>query len=204
MEGVMSWNERFAGADYVYGKAPADFVARQAWRVAPGSKLLSVAEGEGRNGTYLASLGVQVTALEGAANARRKATALAAERGVPLQIVPADLRGFDWPEAEYDAVLACFIQFADPAFRAEIFDGIAKALKPGGIALIHGFARRQPRYGTGGPGNVEQLYDLDLLRDAFPRWEVLHQADYDGELDEGEGHSGPAALVDFVARKPVR
>lgn len=57
----MSWNERFAGADYVYGKAPADFVARQAWRVAPGSKLLSVAEGEGRNGTYLAAPSRAVT-----------------------------------------------------------------------------------------------------------------------------------------------
>ncbi|KFE36592.1 SAM-dependent methyltransferase [Thioclava atlantica] len=200
----MDWNERFAGTEYLYGKAPADFVARQAWRVAPGSRLLSVAEGEGRNGAYLASLGIHVTALEGAANAREKAEALSRERGVPLEIIAAELRGYDWPEAEYDAVLACFIQFADPAFRAEIFDGIARALKPGGLVLIHGFARRQPRYDSGGPGIVEQLYDLDLLRDAFPRWEILHQADYDATIDEGPGHSGLAALVDFVARKPVR
>lgn len=198
----MGWNERFAVQEYVYGKAPADFVARQAWRLAPGSRLLSIADGEGRNGTFLASLGLKVTALEPAPNARQKSAELAAERGVTLSMIDADLRGFDWPEAEYDAVLACFIQFADPAFRAEIFDGMAKALKPGGLALIHGFARRQPRYGTGGPGIVEQLYDLDLLRDAFPRWEILHQADYDAELDEGAGHAGLAALVDFVARKP--
>lgn len=200
----MGWNERFAVQEYVYGKAPADFVARQAWRLAPGSSLLSIADGEGRNGTFLASLGLRVTALEPAPNARQKSAELAAERGVSLSMIDADLRGYDWPEAEYDAVLACFIQFADPAFRAEIFDGMAKALKPGGLALIHGFARRQPRYGTGGPGIVEQLYDLDLLRDAFPRWEVLHQADYDAELDEGAGHAGLAALVDFVARKPDR
>ncbi|MEO1951079.1 class I SAM-dependent methyltransferase [Thioclava sp.] len=200
----MGWNERFAGEEYLYGTTPADFVARQAWRLAPGARLLSIADGEGRNGTYLASLGVQVTALEPSENARRKAAELAQERGVSMQTINADLRGYDWPRGEYDAVLACFIQFADTAFRAEIFDGIATALKPGGLALIHGFARRQPRYGTGGPGIVEQLYDLDLLRDAFPRWEVLHQADYDADLDEGAGHFGRAALIDFVARKPER
>lgn len=199
----MSWNARFAGEDYVYGKAPAAFVAAQAWRIAPGAKMLSIAEGEGRNSVFLAEQGVVMTALEQASNARAKAHHLAQERGVTLTFIDADLRGYDWPEAEYDAVLACFIQFADPAFRAEIFDGIARALKPGGIVLIHGFAKRQPSYGSGGPGVVEQLYDLDLLRAAFPGWELLHQADYDGDLDEGEGHSGRAALVDFVARKPA-
>jgi SAM-dependent methyltransferase len=200
----MGWNARFAGEEYVYGKAPAAFVAAQAWRIAPGSRMLSIAEGEGRNAVFLAGQGVVMTALEAAPNARAKARKLAQERGVTLDFIAADLRGFDWPEAEYDAVLACYIQFADPAFRAEIFDGLARALKPGGLLLFHGFARRQPRYGTGGPGVVDQLYDLDLLHGAFPRWEVLHQADYDDDLDEGAGHSGRAALIDFVIQKPVR
>jgi len=200
----MSWNARFAGEDYLYGKAPAAFVAAQAWRIVPGSKVLSVAEGEGRNAVFLAEQGAAMTALEAAPNARAKALKLAQERGVKLDLVDVDLRAFTWPEADYDAVLACYIQFADPAFRAKIFDGLARALKPGGLVLIHGFAKRQPRYGTGGPGVVDQLYDLDLLRDAFPRWDVLYQADYDGDLDEGAGHSGRAALVDFVAQKPMR
>ncbi|WP_244271001.1 SAM-dependent methyltransferase [Thioclava nitratireducens] len=93
----MGWNERFAGDEYLYGTTPADFVARQAWRLAPGARLLSIADGEGRNGTYLASLGLQVTALEPSENARRKAAELAQERGVSMQTIDADLRGYDWP-----------------------------------------------------------------------------------------------------------
>lgn len=89
----MSWNARFAGEDYLYGKAPAAFVAEQAWRIAPGSRMLSIAEGEGRNAAFLAGQGVVMTALEAAPNARTKARRLAQERGVTLDFIAADLRG---------------------------------------------------------------------------------------------------------------
>ncbi|MDD8022920.1 MAG: class I SAM-dependent methyltransferase [Paracoccaceae bacterium] len=198
----MSWDQRFSGAEYHYGTAPADFVTRQAWRLAPGARVLSLAEGEGRNATWLAAQGAQVTALEASANARAKARALAVQRGVTIDVQAVDLAQYDWPEAEFDAVLACFIQFAAPPLRDAIFQGAARALRPGGVLLIHGFALRQPGYGTGGPQAPAQLYSLDLLRAAFPGWCVLHQADYDADLSEGAGHAGRAALIDFVARKP--
>lgn len=198
----MSWNDRFSGTEFHYGTEPADFVRRQAWRLAPGANVLSLAEGEGRNAVYLAGQGLRVTALESAPNALAKARGLAQARGVSVDWHEADLAHFDWPQAQFDAVLACFIQFADPVFRARIFEGAARALRPGGLLLIHGFATRQPGYGSGGPGNVAHLYTLDLLREAFPGWSVLHQADYDAILQEGAGHAGRAALVDFVASKP--
>jgi DNA gyrase subunit A len=40
------------------------------------------------------------------------------------------------------------------------------------------------------------------LRAAFAGWEVLRLADFDADVDEGRGHSGRSALVDFIARKP--
>ena len=105
----MSWNARFAGEDYVYGKAPAAFVAAQSWRIKPGAKGLSLADGEGRNSVYLAAQGVVMTALETAPNARAKARKLAREQSVSLGFIDADLRGFDWPEGDYDMGLASFI-----------------------------------------------------------------------------------------------
>ncbi|MER5173391.1 class I SAM-dependent methyltransferase [Thioclava sp. GXIMD2076] len=196
------WDQRFTDAEYVFGTEPADFVRRQAERLTPGMRLLSIAEGEGRNAVFLAERGIKVTGVELSAPAREKAQRLALSRGVSIDLLAEDLRGWDWPVGEYDALLACFIQFADPAFREDIFDGIRRAVAPGGLVMIHGFARRQPRYGTGGPQMVEQLYDLDLLREAFPRWKILHQADYDADIHEGEGHCGRAALIDFVMQRP--
>ena len=47
------------------------------------------------------------------------------------------------------------------------------------------------------------MYTLDLLHDAFAGWQVLRAEDFDADVDEGRGHSGRSALIDFVARKPL-
>ncbi len=196
------WDRRFAAEGYFYGTAPADFVARQAWRLAPGARVLSLAEGEGRNAVYLARLGARVTALERSEVALAKARALGLSQAVQVDWQQHDLAHYDWPEAGFDAVLGVFIQFAPAPLQARIHAGIARALVPGGLVMLHGFALRQPGYGSGGPGDPDQLYTLARLRAAYPGWELLHQADYDADLAEGTGHQGRAALVDLVARKP--
>lgn len=198
------WDERFSGEDYVYGTEPADFVVAQAWRLAQGAQVLSVAEGEGRNAVWLAAQGLCLHALDGSAPALAKAQKLAAARGVSLGTELADLERFIWPVAAYDAVFGVFIQFAPPAQRSAMFRGMAQALKPGGMLFLHGFSVRQLANASGGPKEVAQLWTLDLLHAAFPGWEIRHQADYDAQLAEGAGHSGKAALIDFVAVKPAR
>lgn len=202
---MADWDAHFAQDGYIYGSAPAAFVARQAWRIAPGSRLLSVAEGEGRNAVFLAEQGARVTAFDGSGIGLAKARRLAAERGVSLDLHHADIAGWDWDSGgqggAFDAVLGVFFQFAAPPLRAQIFAGMARALRPGGLLLLHGYAPRQVGYGTGGPGQAANLWTLDLLREAFAGFEILHQADYDADLAEGAGHRGRSGLIDFVARK---
>lgn len=200
----MDWDERFSSERYFYGTEPAAFVAAQAWRLPQGARGLSLAEGEGRNAVWLAEQGLCMHALDGSAPALAKALRLAAERGVTISAEQADLTRYIWPVAAYDAVFGVFFQFAPPALRSAIFRGMAQALKPGGLLFLHGFSVRQLAYASGGPKAEDQLWTLDLLRAAFAGWEIAHQADYDSPLDEGPGHSGPAALIDFVARKPAR
>ena len=99
--------------------------------------------------------------------------------------------------------MAIFIQFADPTFRSEIFEGMKQALKPGGTILLHGYTPKQIEYGTGGPGILENLYTEDMLRDAFGDMSITELSAYDAEIQEGPGHSGISALIDLVATKPV-
>lgn len=200
--GTAEWEARFAGAGYVYGTEPAGFVARWAHLLPAGARVLSVAEGEGRNAVHLALRGARVTAVDGAAAALAKARRLAAARGATVAFHQADLAGWDWPLAAFDAVLGVFIQFAPPDLRGRIFAGIDRALAPGGLLLLHGYAPRQLGYGTGGPGRAENLWTLDLLAAAFPGYAVIRAADYDAEIAEGTGHRGRSALIDFIARKP--
>ena len=186
----------------MFGTEPAAFVARWAGEIPAGARVLSVAEGEGRNAVHLALRGARVTAVDGSAAALAKARRLAAERGATVAFHEADLATWDWSPEAFDVVLGVFFQFAPPPLRAAIFAGMARTLVPGGLLLLHGYAPRQAGYGTGGPRAVENLWTLDLLEAAFPGFRVIHAADYDAVIAEGQGHSGRSALIDFVARKP--
>ncbi len=197
------WDERFAGEDYLFGTAPADFLLREAGRLPPGARILSLADGEGRNSVHLAALGHHVTALEYSPVAIAKARTLAATRGVTVDHVQADIADFGWPEAALDAVVGIFLQFAPPPLRSRIHAGAARSLKPGGMVMLHGYAPRQIGYGTGGPRDVANLYTLPELTGDFPGWQILQAADYDADLAEGTRHVGRSALVDFIARKPA-
>ena len=55
------WHKRFSTDEYVFGKEPNEFVVEAA-KLMPKGKVLCIAEGEGRNSVYLASLGFDVTA----------------------------------------------------------------------------------------------------------------------------------------------
>ena len=196
------WNGRFASESYVFGTRPAAFLVDNAHYVPPRSRVLVPADGEGRNSVFLAAMGHEVVATDIAKEGIAKARKLADARGVSVEFRHLDLQGWQWPEAEFDAVVAIFIQFAPPAFRDEIFAGMKRAVRPGGIALLHGYTPKQLEYRTGGPPDVEQLYTEKLLRTAFADWELLRIEAYERELDEGEGHKGLSAIVDMIARRP--
>ena len=197
-----TWNARFAGPEFHFGRAPNAFLAREAARLARGQSVLCVADGEGRNGVFLAARGLDVTAFDIAANGVAKAHALAAEQGVRIDVREADIRDWDWDARTYDAVVAIFIQFLTPAERPEVFRGMQRAVRPGGLLLLEGYRPEQVAFGTGGPGRTEHMYTRDWLEAAFAGWQMLRLDAYDAEIREGHGHAGMSALVDLVARKP--
>lgn len=197
------WDSRFATADYVFGTEPNAFLVQQAGRLAPGSHLLAVADGEGRNGVWLARQGHHVTAVDQSTVGRDKALKLAQRHGVTLDFTIADLANWDWPLAAYDAIIAIFIQFAGPDDRAALFTNMRNAVKPGGLILLQGYRPEQLQYGTGGPPDVENMYDEAMLRTAFADCQILHLAAHDSEIHEGAGHHGLSALIDLVARRPL-
>jgi SAM-dependent methyltransferase len=201
MSELERWESRFAAPEYLFGTAPNAFLKSQAHRLEPGQKALALADGEGRNGVWLAELGLDVLSLDFSANALKKARALAALRRVDLRFQQVDLATWSWPTAELDVIVAIFIQFADPPFRQRIFDAIKTALKPGGLLLMQGYRPEQLDYRTGGPSQVENLYTTALLEDSFGDFASVEINEHDSMVDEGGGHAGMSALIDFVGRK---
>lgn len=195
------WDERYDRDDYLFGRAPADFLAEHARLIPDGSRVLCVADGEGRNSVHLASVGHDVTAFDASTVGVGKARKLAEKAGVTVEFNIAGVEDWDWSR-QFDAVVGIFIQFASPDLRSRLFADMGRAVRPGGLLLLHGYAPRQVENGTGGPSRRENMYTEEMLARAYEGWEILRSADYDRVIDEGPGHSGQSALVDFVARKP--
>lgn len=200
---IRQWEERFATEDYVFGTEPNAFLLSQRHRLAGHQDCLAVADGEGRNGVWLAKQGLRVTSVEASANALVKARRLAEREEVRIAFEQADLLEWPWPAQAYDVVAAIFIQFLAPVERARIFVAMRQALRPGGLLLLQGYTPRQLDYRTGGPPVVEQLYTADVLHGLLGELEVLEMREHDSIIHEGVGHSGMSALIDVVARRPA-
>ena len=198
---LMHWQKRFAAPGYLYGTEPNTFLRANAHLLHKGEKALAVADGEGRNGVFMAEQGLDVLSVDFSPLAQEKARKLAKERGVTLRIEQVDIVAWDWPNEAFDVVAAIFIQFAFPAAREKIFAGIKKTLKPGGLLLLEGYSVKQLEFDTGGPRDPTQLYTRALLQDAFGGFSSLDIREYDGVVSEGARHSGVSALIDVVGRK---
>src|SRR5699024_693928 len=121
---MSSWNQRYASEDYLFGREPSHFLVERKSYFEPGQVALMVAEGEGRNGVYVAQQGVRVHAVDDSMVGLRKAKKLADEAGVDMFIENADLFDWIWHENSYDHVIGIFIQFANPEQRVELFQNM--------------------------------------------------------------------------------
>jgi cyclopropane fatty-acyl-phospholipid synthase-like methyltransferase len=196
------WNQRFAAEHYVFGEAPNAYLKSQTAHLVPGTAL-AVADGEGRNGVWLAEQNLQVDAFDFSDIALRKAQALAQSRQVKVNFVCSDWQSFDWRPAHYDNVVGIFFQFATPEERTQLFTRMVNSLKPGGTLIIQGYTPRQLDFNTGGPGKLAHMYDEALMLGAFGELDILDLCTYEAEITEGTGHQGMSGLLGLTARKPI-
>lgn len=196
------WNERFDKKEFIFGKEPNEYLVEQAPHyLKPNSSVLCIADGEGRNGVWLAKQGMCVTGFDVSDIALAKANQFAKENQVNIRYSLCDTDSFDWQANAYDAVVGIFIQFADPEMRARIFQQVHQTLKSGGLFILQGYTPKQLVYKTGGPSLLEHLYTEEMIRELSQDFEVLELQCYKKELSEGARHTGMSALLGMVAKK---
>ena len=195
------WEARYANAgEYLFGEEPAKMLVENPWMTDGADTCLCVADGEGRNGVWLAGQGLSVASFDLSPTAVERAQVLAAKSGVGINAYVSDWEGWDWSQS-FDLVVAVFVQFMGPEARVRQFETLREAVRPGGRLVLHGYTPEQVEFGTGGPPYPENMYTPELLNDAFGDWRVLRLAAYEREVQEGRGHSGHSALIDLVAEK---
>jgi SAM-dependent methyltransferase len=195
------WEGRFATPDYIFGTEPNVFLAAQKELLPKRGCALAIADGEGRNGVWLAQQGLDVLSTDFSPTAQAKARELAKVRGVAITTRLVEVARFEWPDAAFDVVVDIFTQFSEPDERAAKFAGIRRTLKPGGLLLLQGYRPEQLAYGTGGPKSADNMYTRALLEQEFAGFQRLKIDEYDVEMHEGSAHGGMAAVIDLVGWK---
>ena len=195
------WDQQYSAVDgYKYGTRPNAFLMAEAHRLPPHARILVPGDGEGRNGVWLASQGHAVLTVDLSEVGVARSRALAAELGVPIETLVADLKVWTPTAGAFDAVVLTYLHMP-PAMRTAVHRKVAAALRPGGLLLLEAFHPRQLGRASGGPKEVELLYPLDDLRSDFAgALDEESGEELDVLLDEGPGHQGLAAVTRYRGR----
>jgi SAM-dependent methyltransferase len=194
------WDKRYAVEEYVYGTEPNTFLAHHAKFLT--GPVLSLAEGEGRNAVFLASLGLDVLGVDSSAVGLAKARRLAAAKGVTIRTELADLSAYEPPANSFEAVVSIFAHLPSN-IRQKLYPLVERSLKPGGIIVLESYSKAQIKRDTGGPKDPDMLMSRVDLEKAFPNCESILSQEIERDVIEGKLHGGLASVVQFIARKKV-
>ena len=197
--GRQMWDDRYGGGEYFYGTEPNGFLHAHTAAIPAGGRVLCIAEGEGRNAVHLARRGFTVSSFDLSAAGVRKTLRLAEEAAVTVDAVVADAAEFDVGEGVWDGIVSIFAHMP-PTLRADLHRRVATGLKPGGVFLLEAYTPDQIGRGTGGPNVPEMMPTLEVLRHELAGLEEVHGEELVRTVIEGSGHTGEAAVVQFIAR----
>lgn len=200
--GAAGWDDRYRHPNFVFGYKPNDFLKANARLLRPGSRVLCLGDGEGRNGVFLASRGHRVVSLDYSAVGLEKARQLAAEKGVELETCHVDLA--DWvdhpdPAEPWDAVVSIFCHLPPP-LRKAVADVATRQTRPGGMLILEAYTPAQLALGTGGPKDPELLMTRPMVETDWVGW-TLDVRLVERRIFEGMGHQGLSSVVQGLGRR---
>jgi cyclopropane fatty-acyl-phospholipid synthase-like methyltransferase len=159
-----------------------------------------LAEGEGRNAVFLASLGLDVLGVDGSEVGLAKAHRLAESKGVAIKTEVADLATYEPPANFYGSVVSIFAHLPSDV-RRRLYRLVEQSLKPGGIILLEAYSKSQMSRDTGGPKDPDMLMTVVDIQKEFSNCEVLLCQEIERQVVEGEFHTGLASVVQFIGKK---
>ena len=200
---MANWDKRYAEASArLFGGSPNEYLRQVMARsdVAPKSALC-LADGDGRNGAWLAGQGLAVTAIDISEVATAQAATHDRALGVEVERITADLA--TWapePGRTWDVVFLMYLQ-CEAAIRSRAAAIGASVLSAGGWLAAEGFAADDTGRGELGPDDRDLLYDLNDLIGAMESLAVIEAFTGWTKLNEGVKHQGTGCVVRLLTRK---
>ncbi|MFP5260873.1 MAG: class I SAM-dependent methyltransferase [Blastocatellia bacterium] len=195
------WDERYRAEEYAYGTTPNEFLVEKV-RCIPKGKVLSLAEGEGRNAVFLAKQGYSVTAVDSSLVGLNKARKLAEENDVVVEFIRADLADYDLGENKWDGIVSIFCPLPS-LLRKDLYKRVIVGLKEGGVFLLEAYTPDQLKHGTGGGNSVDVMQSEESLRLELAGLRFKHLTELERNVIEGVYHTGIGSVVQAIATKEI-
>lgn len=195
------WNERYKEPSFVYGIEPNKFLAEELVKLNEGA-ILFPCEGEGRNAVYASKRKWNVSAFDMSTIGKTKALQFAKDENVSINYKIADALTINYKQAQFDAIALIYAHF-DEKFRTKVHKKITTWLKPGGTLILEAFNFNQLGAHSGGPKELSQLYNENLLSNDFSELKTVQLYSSEVILKEGKYHNGKAHIIRYVGRKEM-
>ena len=193
------WDERYSAEEYAYGTTPNKFLEENVSSI-PKGKVLSLAEGEGRNAVFLAQQGYSVTAVDASLVGLHKARKLAEVHGVVVELIHADLADYDLDENKWDGIVSIFCPLPSQ-IRKQLYKKMAAGLRQNGVFLLEAYTPNQLKHGTGGGNSVDVMQSEKTLSLELAGLKFKHLIELERSVIEGTYHTGVGAVVQAIATK---
>ncbi|MBI5449841.1 MAG: class I SAM-dependent methyltransferase [Gammaproteobacteria bacterium] len=194
------WDQRYSEPGYAYGTDANEFLKQHYAAIPAGGRVLCLAEGQGRNAVFLAQHGYDVTAVDASSIGLQCARTLAAQRGVEIATVVADLADFPLEPRAWHGIVSIFCHLPPPA-RIRLHAQIAQALVPGGVMILEAYTPAQLRLKSGGPPLAEMMMTAQTLRDELAGLDFVQLRELEREVVEGKYHTGRGAVVQLLGSR---
>jgi SAM-dependent methyltransferase len=183
------WNRKYLGAPLLWSEEPNRYLVEEVAELPPG-RALDLGSGEGRNAIWLAEHGWQVTGVEFADVALERARRIAADRGVTINWIQANVLQWHAEPASFDLVLLIYLHFPGDEMNV-LLRHAQDAAAPDGTLLLVGHDRTNIEHGHGGPQDPSLLYEPDEVAAMLTDVDVLkaEKRERPVKTDDGTKHA---------------
>jgi SAM-dependent methyltransferase len=194
------WDTTWAGRLGAPAREPNRTFAEAVAGVRP-ARALDLACGAGRHSVWLAQQGWAVTGVDFSAVALAAARERAAQAGVSVDWIEADVTTYEPPGDAFDLVCILYLQLPGLERRA-VLERAWRALAPGGTLVVLGHHADNRSEGHGGPSSSDVLYSEHDIASELGRGEIVRAERVIRIVDTEDG---PREAIDalVVARRDV-
>ena len=197
------WDHRFASVrqNFLYGTTPNVWIASRLPVLDVHAKVLALADGEGRNTVWLAHQGYNASNWDYSLVGLNKTKQLATDHGLSVHTRHIDLTSSHFKPNQFDAIVSSFFHVSKE-HQLNVWHDISQMLKPNGHLIVQVFAESQLGRDSGGPKDIDLLYQKELFLQALtPNFKILELTETETLLDEGSLHQGLAKVINLHAVK---